>query len=156
MARQQQQQPQQGHIIDHRERMRRALLLRGSWPRLDRFFTWWALGAHGLFALGLLPDTTLLAALVLAGSEVVVKRAWRTPLQRGLHLALHYAPLCALVVAVPLMMGRRALDVELRLLPVLAVGAAYLAYHRCDVPRIVRIYKDIPGHVWSGDSLERP
>lgn len=105
---------------------------------LPRFFTFWGLAAHALFAVGLLPSTFSIACVVCAGG-VLFNVFWNKQYDLLIDVALHYVPVVAYVAMIRL--GHVPAPVW-RWDVLVGLGALYMAFHSFDTARICTYYRD--------------
>jgi hypothetical protein len=100
-------------------------------PRIDLFFTWWALIAHVLFICGFFYNTTTLAIFVCVIAEVInftINKEYNV----FYNILAHYTPLILLLVFVKF-------EIDFR--PIIILLFLYLLYNMFNIQQILKYYE---------------
>lgn len=100
-------------------------------PRVDLFFTWWALVAHVLFFCGYFYNTNVLAIFVCIVAEVInftINKEYDVIY----NILAHYVPLTLLLLFT-------SFKIDFR--PIIILLVLYLSYHMFDMSQILQYYE---------------
>ncbi len=100
-------------------------------PRVDLFFTCWAILAHLLSVCSVFYNTTALAIFVCVMSEIV-NITINKEFNLIYHLTAHYLPLIIVLITMPF---------QLDVLPILILVLLYFVYYRYDIASILKNYE---------------